>query len=266
MQKKKDFLIRRQIQRREEQLIKKNERLIAAAEHQNEYRLYEDFLSHRRQEDDQRRKTILQAHVEQKRREADPPSSHDYYFAAARRRHRLKRKASMTSFVSFDDEISFGGSTFDLFSTASGKKPSKIFFSEEKISSTFCFSFSSNAETKQHGFRSSFVEFDGVDGGLAFEDEPSGEHLQHQRALRFVHLVEFQSDDADRASNATRSVVRRKSDEHQFTQSENVVEPIEFAARRRLRPSRRFATDQFVVLVGRFASCSKSNSSLDEIK
>ena len=124
MQTKKDLLIRRQIQRREEQLIKKNERLMAAAEHQTDYRLYEDYVAQRRQEDDLRRKTILHAHVEQKRFEADPPSSHDYYFTAARTRHRLKRKASMTSFVSFDDQASFGGSTFDLFSSATGKKSS----------------------------------------------------------------------------------------------------------------------------------------------
>ncbi|CAF1028819.1 unnamed protein product [Rotaria sordida] len=122
MQAKKDALIRRQIQRREEQLIKKNERLTTAIDNQNEYRLYEEYIAQRRQENDLRRKTILQAHIEQKRFEADPPSSNDYYFAAARNRNRLKRKASMQSFVSFDDDISYGGSTFDLFSTASGKK------------------------------------------------------------------------------------------------------------------------------------------------
>ncbi|CAF4318971.1 unnamed protein product [Rotaria socialis] len=122
MQTKKDALIRRQIQRREEQLIKKNERLVTAIDNQNECRLYEEYTAQRRQETDFRRKTILQAHVEQKRLEADPPSSNDYYFAAARNRNRLKRKASMTSFVSFDDDVSCGGSTFDLFSTASGKK------------------------------------------------------------------------------------------------------------------------------------------------
>jgi hypothetical protein len=125
MQAKKDSLIRRQIQRREEQLIKKNERLISAIEHQNEYRLYEEYTGQRRQEDNRRRKTILQAHLEQKRFEADPPSPNDYYFAAARNRNRLKRKASMTSFVSLDDDASFGGSTFDLFSSASGKKSGK---------------------------------------------------------------------------------------------------------------------------------------------
>jgi len=126
MQAKKDALIRRQIQRREEQLIKKNDRLTAAIERQNEYRLYEEYIAQRRQEDEVRRKTILQAHIEQKRFERDPPSSHDYYFAAARNRNRLKRKASMTSFVSFDDDVSCGGSTFDLFSSASGKKSSKL--------------------------------------------------------------------------------------------------------------------------------------------
>ncbi|CAF3965349.1 unnamed protein product, partial [Rotaria sp. Silwood2] len=122
MQAKKDTLIRRQIQRREEQLIKKNERLTVAIDSQSEYRLYEEYIAQRRQENDVRRKTILQAHIEQKRFEADPPSSNDYYFAAARNRNRLKRKASMQSFVSFDDDISYGGSTFDLFSTTSGKK------------------------------------------------------------------------------------------------------------------------------------------------
>ncbi|CAF1034445.1 unnamed protein product [Rotaria sp. Silwood1] len=122
MQAKKATLIRRQIQRREEQLIKKNERLTAAIDSQSEYRLYEEYMAQRRQENDLRRKTILQAHIEQKRFEADPPSSNDYYFAAARNRNRLKRKASMQSFVSFDDDISYGGSTFDLFSTTSGKK------------------------------------------------------------------------------------------------------------------------------------------------
>jgi len=124
MQAKKDALIRQQIQRREVQLIKKNERLTAAIERQNEYRLYEEYTAQRRQNNDLRRATILQSHKEQKRLEADPPSSHDYYFAAARNRDRLKRKASMTSFVSFDD-VSYGGSTFDLFSSASGKKSSK---------------------------------------------------------------------------------------------------------------------------------------------
>jgi hypothetical protein len=122
MQAKKDTLIRRQIQRREEQLIKKNDRLTEAIERQNECRLYEEYTAQRRQNDEHRRKTILQAHVEQKRFERDPPSSHDYYFAAARNRKRLKRKASMTSFISFDDDASFDGSTFDLFSSASGNK------------------------------------------------------------------------------------------------------------------------------------------------
>ncbi|CAF1393490.1 unnamed protein product [Adineta ricciae] len=121
MQAKKEALIRRQILRREAQLIRKNERLTSAYERQNEYRLYEEYTAHRRQETDLRRNTILQAHKEQKRLEADPPSSSDYYFAAARSRNRLKRKTSMTSFVSFDD-VSFGDSTFDLISIASGKK------------------------------------------------------------------------------------------------------------------------------------------------
>jgi hypothetical protein len=125
MQAKKEALIRRQIQRREEQLIRKNNRLTEAIERQNEYRLYEEYTAQRRQVDNRRRKTILQAHIEQKRLERDPPSSHDYYFAAARNRNRLKRKASMTSFVSVDDNASFGGSTFDLISSVSGKKSSK---------------------------------------------------------------------------------------------------------------------------------------------
>lgn len=125
MQEKREALIRRQIRRREQQLIRKNNRLIAAIDRQNEYRLYEEYTAQRRQEDERRRKTILHAHMEQKRLERDPPSSHDYYFAAARNRTRLKRKASMTSFVSCDDERSLGGSTFDLFSSTSGKKSSK---------------------------------------------------------------------------------------------------------------------------------------------
>ncbi|CAF4636420.1 unnamed protein product, partial [Rotaria magnacalcarata] len=48
MQAKKDALIRRQIQRREEQLIKKNERLITAIDNQNECRLYEEYTAQRR--------------------------------------------------------------------------------------------------------------------------------------------------------------------------------------------------------------------------
>jgi hypothetical protein len=106
MQTKKDTLLRRQIQRREEQIIKKTERQAEAAELHDEYRLFEEYLSQRRQEDEQRRSSILQAHVEQKRFESDPPSNNDYYFAAARNRNRLKRKASLTSFVSFDDDLS----------------------------------------------------------------------------------------------------------------------------------------------------------------
>lgn len=147
---KKDLLIRRQIQRREEQLIKKNERLMAATEHQTDYRLYEDYIAQRRQEDDLRRKTILRAHVDQKRFEADPPSSHDYYFDAARTRHRLKRKASMTSFVSFDDRASFGGSTFDLFSSASGKKSSNSYRSFS-VAVRKSRTSSAHTETKQCG-------------------------------------------------------------------------------------------------------------------
>lgn len=130
MQAKKEALIRRQIQRREEQLIRKNNRLIAAIDRQNEFRLYEEYTAERRKEDDRRRRAILHAHMEQKRLERDPPSSHDYYFNAARNRNRLKRKASMTSFVSIDDECSFGGSTFDLFSSASGKKSSRKLIEE----------------------------------------------------------------------------------------------------------------------------------------
>lgn len=178
MQMKKDLLIRRQIQRREEQLIKKNERLMAAAENQNEYRLYEDYLAQRRQEEERRRQTILQAHIDQKRREADPPSSHDYYFAAARTRHRLKRKASMNSFVSFDDEISFGGSTFDLFSTTSGKKPSKDC---QKTLRDESFPHSSGSvETNECSFRFSFSELNRFDCGISIEDESSCEHVQYQ--------------------------------------------------------------------------------------
>ncbi|CAF1188514.1 unnamed protein product [Adineta steineri] len=121
MQARKEALIRRQIQRREQQMLKKNQRLTDAIERQNEYRLYEEYTAQRRQENDLRRTTILQAHKEQKRLEADPPSSHDYYFTAARTRNRLKRKASMTSFMSFDD-VSYGESTFDLMSNTSGRK------------------------------------------------------------------------------------------------------------------------------------------------
>lgn len=105
MQTKKDELIRRQIERRNEQLAKKNERQIIAAERQDEYRLFEDYLAQRREEDEQRRKKILTAHIDQKRLDADPPSSHDYYFTAARRRNRLKRKASLSSFLSFEEDF-----------------------------------------------------------------------------------------------------------------------------------------------------------------
>ncbi|CAF2746236.1 unnamed protein product [Rotaria sp. Silwood2] len=110
MQTKKDALVRRQSQRREEQLIKKQERQVEAAERHDEFRLFEEYLSQRRQEDDQRRTNILQAHIEQKRFENDPMSSNDYYFAAARNRNRLKRKSSMSSFLSFDDELSYNDS------------------------------------------------------------------------------------------------------------------------------------------------------------
>lgn len=119
MQAKKDTLIRRQIQRREEQLVKKNERQVEAAERLDEYRLFEEYLSQRREQNDQRRTTILQAHKEQKRLEADPPSAHDYYFAAARRRNRLKRKPSIASFLSFDEELSCTGSSLDTFGNRS---------------------------------------------------------------------------------------------------------------------------------------------------
>jgi hypothetical protein len=107
MQAKKDVLLRRQIQRREGQLIKKTERQAEASERHNEYHLFEQYLSHQRQETDQRRSNILQAHIEQKRFEADRPSSNDYYFAAARNRNCLKRKASISSFLSYDDDLSF---------------------------------------------------------------------------------------------------------------------------------------------------------------
>jgi hypothetical protein len=116
MQAKKDTLLHRQIQRREEQLNKKTERQTEAAERHDEYRLFEEYLSQRRQENDQRRTNILQAHVEQKRLEADPPTSNDYYFAAARNRNRLKRKSSMSSFLSCDDDLSYTGS-LNLFQT-----------------------------------------------------------------------------------------------------------------------------------------------------
>jgi hypothetical protein len=116
MQAKKDELLRRQIQRREEQLVKKTERQAEAAERHDEYRLFEEYLSQRRQENDQRRTNILQAHIEQKRLEADPPSSNDYYFAAARNRNRLKRKASISSCLSYDDDLSYSGS-LNLFQT-----------------------------------------------------------------------------------------------------------------------------------------------------
>lgn len=107
MQAKKDILLRRQIQRREEQSLKKTERQAEAADRHNEYRLFEEYLSQRRQENDQYRTNLLQAHIEQKRFESDPPSSNDYYFAAAQNRNRLKRKASISSFLSFDDDLSY---------------------------------------------------------------------------------------------------------------------------------------------------------------
>ena len=107
MQTKRDALMRRQIERREEQLVKKSERQVIAAERQDEYRLFEEYLAHRREDAEQRRKTILHAHLDQKRLEADPPSSHDYYFSVAQRRNRLKRKSSLSSFFSFDED--FGG-------------------------------------------------------------------------------------------------------------------------------------------------------------
>jgi hypothetical protein len=116
MQAKKDILLRRQIQRREEQLMKQTDRQVEAAERHDEYRLFEEYLSQRRQQNDQRRTNILQAHVEQKRFEADQPSSNDYYFAAARNRNRLKRKASISSFLSYDDELSYTES-LNLFQT-----------------------------------------------------------------------------------------------------------------------------------------------------
>jgi len=110
MQAKKDALLRRQVERREEQIFKKTERQAEAAERQDEYRLFEEYLSQRRQEDEQRRTNILQAHIEQKRLESNPPSTNDYYFAAARNRNRLKRKASLTSFMSYDDDLSYTSS------------------------------------------------------------------------------------------------------------------------------------------------------------
>lgn len=111
MQAKKDTLLHRQIQRREQQLIKKTERQVEAAERHDEYHLFEEYLSQRRQETDQRRANILQAHMEQKRLEFDPPSlSNDYYFATARKRHHLKRKSSLSSFLSYDDDLSYTSS------------------------------------------------------------------------------------------------------------------------------------------------------------
>ncbi|UJR25628.1 hypothetical protein I4U23_006980 [Adineta vaga] len=110
MEAKKEALLRRQTQRREQLLSKRTERQAEAAENFDEYRLFEEYLAQRRQDEEQRRSTILQAHIEQKRAEADPPSSHDYYFAAARNRNRLKRKSSITSFLSLDDDLSCTGS------------------------------------------------------------------------------------------------------------------------------------------------------------
>jgi hypothetical protein len=110
MQARKDALLRRQVERREEQIFKKTERQAEAAERHDEYRLFEEYLSQRRQEDEQRRTSILQAHIDQKRLESNPPSSNDYYFAAARNRDRLKRKASLTSCISFDDDLSYTSS------------------------------------------------------------------------------------------------------------------------------------------------------------
>lgn len=110
MQAKKEALLRRQIQRREEQLMKKTERQVEAVERHDEYRLFEEYVSQRRRNTDAHRQHILQAHLEQKRLESDPPSSNDYYFAAARHRHRLKRKSSMTSLFSLDDDLSYNGS------------------------------------------------------------------------------------------------------------------------------------------------------------
>ncbi|CAF1387872.1 unnamed protein product [Adineta ricciae] len=110
MQAKREALLRRQTQRHEKLLSKRTERQAEAAENFDEYRLFEEYLAQRRQEDEQRRSNILQAHLEQKRAEADPPSSNDYYFAAARTRNRLKRKSSITSFLSLDDDLSCTGS------------------------------------------------------------------------------------------------------------------------------------------------------------
>ncbi|CAF0751247.1 unnamed protein product [Didymodactylos carnosus] len=111
MQRKKDALIRRQIQRREEQLQKKVERQSIFAKRQEEYRLFEEFMSQRRNDDNLRRNAILQAHVEQKRMEADPDTNRNYNIT------RLRRKASSvynSSLCGLGDENSFG-SNFDLF-------------------------------------------------------------------------------------------------------------------------------------------------------
>lgn len=112
MQAKRDSLLRRQIQRREELLNKRIERQVEAAERHDEYRLFEEYISHRKQETDQRRTNILQSHLEQKRSEANPPSSNDCYFTPTRMRNRLKRKPSVTSFLSMDDDLSYTGSTY----------------------------------------------------------------------------------------------------------------------------------------------------------
>jgi len=110
IQTKKETFLRHQMQRREEQLMKKAERQIDANERQNEHRLFEEYLAQRRHETNKQRSNILQAHLEQKRFEFDPLSTNDYYFAAARNRQRLKRKTSLSSFFSVDDDLSYSSS------------------------------------------------------------------------------------------------------------------------------------------------------------
>lgn len=115
MQAKKDALIRRQIQRREEQILKNSARKLAASEQNDEYRLFEEYLNQRRNEEEQRRSAILRAHVDQKRLEADPIRSEDLYFGSTRRRNRLKRKPSLSSFLSFDEDLTLNGSSLEIF-------------------------------------------------------------------------------------------------------------------------------------------------------
>lgn len=110
MQAKRDTLLQRQHERREEQLVKKHERQMQQDERYDEYHLFEEYLAQRRQVEEQRRDSILKAHLEQKRFESGSQFSNNYYFAAAQNRQRLKRKPSVSSFLSFDDDLSFNSS------------------------------------------------------------------------------------------------------------------------------------------------------------